>query len=154
MMTAVTLFIYAIGYFGWRQFAVVDPADREAGEPLPREPESGTPKYDRSGLKGSEIEALVERLEAHLETDRPYLEAGLTLRQMAANLGTTSNHLSQAINQGMGKNFHELVNLRRVEAFKRRALDHTNRHRTLLAIAFDSGFSSKSSHRMPDNWAR
>jgi AraC-like DNA-binding protein len=146
MMTAVTLFIYAIGYFGWRQFAVVDPADREDREERgAEEPREEAPRYDRSGLKGSDIESLVERLEAHLDQDRPYLEPGVTLREIAANLDTTPNHLSQAINQGMGKSFHDLINERRVETFKRLALDPANDHRTLLAVAFDSGFSSKSS---------
>lgn len=145
MMTAVTLFIYAIGYFGWRQFAVVDPTEPDATDAAPGGPADGSPKYERSGLKRSEIEDLVARLEAHLEEDRPHLEPGVTLMQIAANLETTPNRLSQAINQGMEKNFHVLVNERRVEDFKRRALDLRNRHRTLLAVAFDSGFSSKSS---------
>ena len=103
------------------------------------------PKYDRSGLTDAEIQGLIERLEAHLDQDHPYLEAGVTLRTIAANLETTPNRLSQAINQGTGRNFHELINERRVEAFKRMVRDPGNRHRTLLAVAFDSGFSSKSS---------
>ena len=102
-------------------------------------------EYVAAGLRGHQIDSLMTRLGAHFEEDRPYLEPGVTLMQIAANLETTPNRLSQAINQGMGKNFHELVNERRVEDFKRRALDPRNRHRTLLAIAFDSGFSSKSS---------
>ncbi len=145
VMSAVTLFIYAIGYLGWRQFAVVDAAELVADDAATGRPADRPPKYERSGLKRVEIEALVARLEAHLEKDRPYLEPGVTLMQIAANLETTPNRLSQAINQGMEKNFHELVNGRRVEDFKRRALDPRNRHRTLLAVAFDSGFSSKSS---------
>ena len=145
MMIGATVFVYAIGYFGWRQFAVIDPPELETP---PRERERSlrtSPKYERSGLKAPESEALLDRLMAHLEHDRPYLEPGVTLMQIARNLGTTSNHLSQAINQGLDKNFHELINERRVEDFKGRALDRHNQHRNLLAIAFDSGFSSKSS---------
>jgi len=135
MMTAVTLFIYVIGYFGVRQIAV--------GEPEETAPPAA--KYERSGLAGDEIEALVARLTRHLDEKRPHLEEGVTLRQVAADLGVSPNHLSQAINQGLNKNFYELINERRVEEFKRRVADPKNRAYTLLAIALDSGFSSKSS---------
>ncbi len=145
MMGAVTLFIYAIGYFGWRQFAVVDQPAFDATDGAPGPPSGATAKYERSGLKKAEVEALVERLDAHLEEERPYLEPGVTLKEIAANLETTSNHLSQAINQGLEKNFYELINQRRVQAFKRMALEPRNEHRNLLAIAYDAGFSSKSS---------
>jgi AraC-like DNA-binding protein len=45
----------------------------------------------------------------------------------------------------MNKNFYELINERRVEEFKLRVVAPKNRAYTLLAIALDSGFSSKSS---------
>jgi AraC-like DNA-binding protein len=145
MMIAATVFVYAIGYFGWRQFAVMDRPELEMPAEEREEPLRTSPKYERSGLKAPEIEVLIDRLTSHLELDRPYLEPGVTLMQIARNLGTTSNHLSQAINQGLNKNFHELINQRRVEDFKGRVLDSRNQHRNLLAVAFDSGFSSKSS---------
>jgi len=145
IMGAVTLFIYAIGYFGWRQFAVAEPAEPDEPVAGTGDDSKGAPKYQRSGLRGPEIQTLVDRLKAHLEHDQPYLEPGVTLRQIADHLETTSNHLSQAINQGLGKSFYDLINEQRVEEFKRRALEPRNRHRTLLAVALDSGFSSKSS---------
>ncbi len=141
VLTAVTLFIYAIGYFGWRQFAVVEaPPERETSAAA-----EVSQKYERSGLGDTELQALVLRLEDHLERDRPYLEPGLTLHDVSEHLGASSNHLSQAINQGMGRNFYELINQRRVDSFTQMALEPRNQHRNLLAIAFDSGFSSKSS---------
>jgi len=142
MMTSVTLFIYVIGYFGVRQIAVGEPeeVDEPKGEAAPP-----AAKYERSGLGKHEIDALVARLIRYLDEERPYLEEGVTLRQVAAGLEVSPNHLSQAINQGLNKNFYELINERRVEQFKRRVADPKNRAYTLLAIALDSGFSSKSS---------
>jgi len=148
MMTSVTLFIYVIGYFGVRQIAVgeSEEADEPKGEVArPAEAAPQAAKYERSGLGEDEIHALVARLTRHLDEERPYLEEGVTLRQVAAGLAISPNHLSQAINQGLSKNFYELINERRVEEFKRRVADPRNRAYTLLAIALDSGFSSKSS---------
>jgi AraC-like DNA-binding protein len=144
MMSAVTLFIYVIGYFGFRQIAVGD--RDESVDPIPRpSPEPQNSKYRRSGLRTEEIEALVVRLNRYLDEQKPYLKEGVTLRQVAAGLELSPNHLSQAINQGMNKNFYELINERRVKEFKLRVVDPKNRAYTLLAIALDSGFSSKSS---------
>lgn len=145
MMGAAAFFVYVIGYFGWQQFAVVDPTEIDPPETARGGPREASPKYERSGLKASEIEELAARLAAHLDRDRPYLEPGITLKQIADHLETTPNRLSQAINQGTGKSFHQLINERRVVDFEARVLDPRNRHRTLLAVAFDSGFSSKSS---------
>jgi AraC-like DNA-binding protein len=144
MMAAVTLFIYVIGYFGVRQIAVAEP-DERPDEAAPTSPTPRAPKYERSGLGGDEIAALAARLIRHLDEQKLYLEEGVTLRQVAAGLEVSPNHLSQAINQGLNKNFYELINERRVEEFKRRVVDPENRTYTLLAIALDSGFSSKSS---------
>lgn len=141
MMTGVTLFIYVIGYFGVRQAAVAEPDEPQR----PVTPAPPTTKYERSGLGRDEIDALVARLTRHLDEVKPYLEEGVTLRQIAAALGVSPNHVSQAINQGLGRNFYELINERRVDEFKRRVRDPKNRAYTLLGIAMDSGFSSKSS---------
>lgn len=141
MMTGVTLFIYVIGYFGVRQIAVAEPDE----PPRPAMPAPRPTRYERSGLGGDELDALVARLTRYLDEQKPYLEEGVTLRHVAAGLGVSPNHLSQAINQGLGKNFYELINERRVDEFKRRVRDPGNRAYTLLAVAMDSGFSSKSS---------
>jgi len=141
MMTGVTLFIYVIGYFGVRQVAVAEPDEPpRSATPAPR-----STKYERSGLGRDEIDALVARLTRYLDEQKPYLEEGVTLRHVAAGLGVPPNHVSQAINQGLGRNFYELINERRVDEFKRRVRDPKNRVYTLLGIAMDSGFSSKSS---------
>lgn len=144
LMSAITLFIYVIGYFGFRQIAVGEP-DEPAEQPLQplSRPQAG--KYQRSGLKSEETDALLVQLSRYLDEQKPYLEEAIALRQVAARLEVSPNHLSQAINQGLNKNFYELINERRVEEFKRRVLDSKNRSYTLLAIALDSGFSSKSS---------
>ena len=52
--------------------------------------------------------------------------------------------LSQVINEQLGVNFFNFVNQYRVEEFKERLADPSNRNFSLLGIAFDSGFNSKS----------
>jgi len=55
------------------------------------------------------------------------------------------NHLSQVINQQSGKNFFKFINEYRVEEAKRLLTDQSTQKYTILAIAYDCGFNSKSS---------
>ncbi len=64
---------------------------------------------------------------------------------MALELGTHPNYLSQIINEKEGKSFYDFVNSFRVEEFKRLVKDSKNKQFTLLALAYDCGFNSKSS---------
>ena len=52
--------------------------------------------------------------------------------------------LSRVINSGFGQNFNDYVNEYRVREAERRLRDPRFRHYTLLAVALESGFNSKS----------
>jgi AraC-like DNA-binding protein len=52
--------------------------------------------------------------------------------------------VSQAINEGLKKTFYDLVNGSRVEEAKRLLLDPKNKNIKIMAVAFDSGFNSKT----------
>ncbi len=68
----------------------------------------------------------------------------MTLRYMAEMLEIPPNHLSQLLNEGFDKNFSEFVNSYRLETFKSKVVDPSQRHLTILALAYDSGFNSKT----------
>jgi len=87
--------------------------------------------------------ALLRRLEAHMAEARPYLDADLTVEQLARQLGAPTRELSRAINEGLGKNFFELVSDYRI-AEARRRLDAAEPRTTILQVMYDSGFNSKS----------
>ena len=80
-----------------------------------------------------------------MENERPYLNAKLSLRDVADYLGISTNHLSQVINENLKENFFDFVNGYRIAAVKRMMNDPTNSHLTLLGMAYESGFNSKSS---------
>ena len=76
--------------------------------------------------------------------EKLYQESELTLSQMAARLQLPTHHLSQAINNGLKKNFYDLVNGHRVEEAKRLLLDPKNSNYTILSVGFEAGFNSKT----------
>ena len=87
--------------------------------------------------------ALLQRLEAHMAASRPYLDADLTVEQLARQLGVPTRELSRAINEGLAKNFFELVSDYRI-AEARRQLETADTGTTILQVMYDAGFNSKS----------
>ena len=85
-----------------------------------------------------------EKLLSHLENDKPYLDADLSLRSLANQIDIHPNQLSWLLNESLGSNFNKFINRYRVETFKKLAKDPDNAHVTILGLAYDSGFNSKS----------
>lgn len=109
-----------------------------------REHSGTSPKYARSALSDDAVKRVVIRLQAHLAEDRPYLDGSLRLADVARSVGATTHHLSQAINQELGRSFFDLVNEYRVEEAQRLLADPARDTHTILAIAYDAGFNTKS----------
>ena len=101
-----------------------------------------TKKYAASSLGQEQSSHIQQRLLAWMEAERPYLAGKLTLPQLAEQLDISANHLSQVINEHLAKNFFEFVNQYRVEEAKRLLLSDPKR--TVLDVALDAGFNSKS----------
>lgn len=84
------------------------------------------------------------KLLALMKEEAPYLNPGLTLRDLAAQSGLHPNQLSWLINQAIGKNFSAFINDYRVAQFKMLAKDPDNSHISILGLAYESGFNSKT----------
>ena len=92
-----------------------------------------------------EIEDLKNRVIQVLEVDQLYLDENLKLQDLAERVELSSRQLSELLNQHLNITFYDLVNDYRVEAVKEKLLSGESKNLTLLAIAYDSGFKSKTS---------
>lgn len=102
------------------------------------------PKYQSSTLDEEAKEELIEQLKAYMKDHQPYLDSEFNLKKLAEYLDTPGRHISQAINEQLGQNFSDFVNGYRVEAFKAKLNLTENQHLSMLGIAMDCGFKSKS----------
>ena len=102
------------------------------------------PRPSKAGLSGDKIEEIVKKIILMMEQEKLYLETDLTLQQLADKLQVPNYQVSQAINDGMKKNFYDLVNGYRVEEAKRLLLDPKNKNFTILSMGFEAGFNSKT----------
>lgn len=139
--------VYLIGILGLRQPEVFWPPPAAGGPPEgkpDRQADESGEKYRKSGLDTQAATALEDDLLETMEKEKPHLDSGLTLQQLADRLGWSSHNLSEVINGRLGATFHDFVNGYRVEEAKRKLLDPNRAHQTVLAVALDSGFRSKS----------
>lgn len=67
------------------------------------------------------------------------------MSDLARQLDIHPNYISQVINSVEQKNFYDFINEHRVEEFKQLVSLPENQHFTLLALAFECGFNSKTS---------
>ncbi|TAL60301.1 MAG: AraC family transcriptional regulator, partial [Bacteroidetes bacterium] len=101
-------------------------------------------KYSGSRLNEPEAIQYSEKLKSYMELSRPYLNPDLTLPQLAVEIGISTHLLSQVINEHFKLNFFDFVNQYRVEVFKERIVNPKYGNFSILGIAFECGFNSKS----------
>ena len=87
----------------------------------------------------------MRRLELLMQEQQPYLNPELNLSLLSELLEMKPKKLSEKINQSYEQNFYDLINHYRVEAFKKQVKTDLIGKLSLLGIAYECGFNSKSS---------
>lgn len=148
---AVVSYLFFIGYFGIKQVGIFTNEQSIPVRPISKtiiENESyknSQIKYARSGVGDKEINLIHEKLQSLIASEKLYTNPELTLRELAAKLDIHPNILSQVINSKEGQNFFDYINQLRIDEFKRLIKISKNEEYTLLALAFECGFNSKTS---------
>ncbi|MFY0655098.1 MAG: AraC family transcriptional regulator [Cyclobacteriaceae bacterium] len=136
----VVVFVFLIGFFGNKQGTIFT-SDHS---PAPKS-EDKKEKYAKSGLKDDHSDELYKKLNLLMKEEEIYKSKEISIGDLAATLEVHPNYLSQVINEREGKNFYDYINSHRVEEFKKLISIPKNQNLTLLALAYDCGFNSKSS---------
>jgi AraC-like DNA-binding protein len=135
------IFFFVVGYYGFKQTNIF--TNLELKETLPGKTTTGN--YERSGLSPQQAKDYHALLLKLMEDKKPWLNGELTAGQLSQLVGVSVNHLSQILNKEQQQNFFDFINSYRVNEVIRKMGDTGNSHLTLLAIALDSGFNSKTS---------
>ena len=141
----LTILAFSVSYFGIKQpylFKVI-PEENEEFMALKKKNESKT-KYKNSNLTEEQKQEYVKHIFTFMDEERPFINAELTVQDLSKQLNISRHHLTELLNNDIGKNFFTFINEYRVEEVKRRLLDARFEHLTIVAIAFESGFNSKS----------
>ena len=134
--------IFVISYYAIRQeeiFPFTEFEKEEINEIL----EEYTTLTKKQKLSEEELENLKIALIESMNTDKLYLDDGLSLPKLAGHLDISVHKLSLLLNEGVGQNFFQFVNSYRIEEAKNLLLDDS-KQLNILEIAFGAGFNSKS----------
>ncbi len=139
VFTGVVGLVFVIGFFGIRQSSIfVDAPRKDAGGEQKE-------KYQKSGLNEDTSRELHGALIRLMTEEKLYRKSDLSIDELATKLSVHPNYLSQVINQREKKHFYDFVNTYRIEEFKEMLSMQKNQQFTLLSMALDCGFSSKTS---------
>jgi AraC-like DNA-binding protein len=137
--------IYFIAYNSLRQKEIfpLDENQREEIITISQEDESTKPK--RKLVSEDELISLKALLTDIMQQQKPYLDCDINLMKLSELLNITPHQLSYVINTGFNENFFQYINRHRIEKAKELLLKEDTNNLSILGIAFESGFRSKTS---------
>lgn len=116
-------------------------------ESLPRAEEAPAPEAQEERLPqplDEQQNQLLQRLQGHMQSGG-YRHTGLTIRELAEQLGAQEYLLRALINRHLGyRNFNEYLNRYRIDEASARLADPGQAHLPVLSIALDIGYRSLS----------
>lgn len=149
---AFTGFIFILSFFGLKQNQVFAGQNNKEniielesaatnGEQKAKQKKE---KYERSGLTPQRAAHYLKCLEEYTENEKPYLDANLTVDKLANQSHIPRHYLTQIFSEQLNKNFYLYINEYRIKKVKLLLSDPVKMDMTLLEIAYESGFNSKS----------
>jgi len=166
--TAVVVFVILLGYFGINQVGIFTgigsseskedkieyfkeaPLNHNqlldtANSLLKEIEEQNKKKYHKSSLNDTTAKEIHTTLSKVMIERKLYTNPEISLAELAQELNVHPNNLSQVINTYEEKSFYDYINLMRVEEFKRVAILSENQKFSLMGLAYNCGFNSKTS---------
>lgn len=152
IFSAVVVLVLFIGFFGINQLGIFNTSYHDESDfknfnesqPTKSVDDSTTQRYAKSGLNEEMADQIYSNLNKLMPDESLYKNYDLTLADLAKRLAVHPNHLSQVINEKEQKNFYYYINSLRIKEFIKLASDKENKKYTLLSLAYDCGFNSKS----------
>jgi AraC-like DNA-binding protein len=134
----LTTFVLIMIFFGINQSVIYLPTTvKEKDNDAETNP---TP----SAIDADEVNTLNEIIVNYLTNKKPYLNPEYNLQMMAVDLAISKHKLSRMINIGQNKNFYKLINEYRIREVKKMLVDPAFAHFSILGIAYECGFNSKT----------
>jgi len=144
-MDLLFLFIvYSTFYHVLRQKEIYPVSKIQLDDLLSIELETEKKAEKKKLIPDEDFESLKQKLLTLIETQKPYLEGDLNLLKLSELIGISTHQLSYLLNNGFNENFFQFVNKYRVQHAKELLISDSYNKLSVLGIAFDSGFNSKT----------
>ncbi len=109
-----------------------------------RDPTTSLPEEKASASPSKVLPSIAKKIQRQLHDEQLYLQEDLSLYRLAEAIGESPHTTSQTINVEMNTNFYHLVNSVRIAHAQELLRDQNYDHYSILGIAQECGFSSKS----------
>ena len=134
MWLSSSIFMYFIGFYSLTQPVIFRVPLKNVLEKISK----------KNRVSQEEITSIEKALEQQIQIEKVFLKPDLNLNYLAQVIDTSSNNLSWYLNQVLNKSFYEYINANRISEFLKRIKLGEHQSKTLLSIALDVGFNSKS----------
>lgn len=138
----IVLFVYAVSFWGFRQnqllvSQVIEDEKNEAS--LPKQE-----SYKKTGLKKEDVDPLLTQLIAAMDKTEIWKNPELSVADLSNETKIPKHYITQLLNEKLEKNFYTFVNEYRTEGAMKMLRDNSFDNWSIIAIAFECGFNSKS----------
>lgn len=142
---ATSILLYWIGYQGTSRYTLLHDRIMLRGKLAALKPETAKnvaaeTKKDLSEKHQQEFETIA----GYILSEQRFLDAKLSLEQLAEELDISAGHLSKLINTCSDYNFSDYINSLRVAQAKELLKDDDFDNYTIVAIGLECGFNSRS----------
>ncbi len=129
-----SLYLFCIVFFSLRQSIIYHPVVLEKRVKV----------TEKKTIQSEEFSEISQKLLVFMQENKPYLDEELSLQKLSSLMNISTHQLSQIINQNLNTNFYKFINSYRIEEVKTKLSNPDFSKYSILGIAFESGFNSKS----------
>lgn len=147
----VGVIIYALAYSTWNKTNIQNAASSKMSSEDENESNDFAIGVNKTKgrtvfvLSDEQLERYRNRLDSVIEQDKVFIENDLSLSELSRKINIQPYQLSELISRIHSESFFDFINRYRIEEIKSRLDDPTSDSYSLLGIAMDCGFNSKSS---------
>ena len=95
-------------------------------------------------LQADDLKRYQQKLNKFMDEHKPYLDPELTIEKLSDLTRIKKLSLSQTLNKGFNKNFFTFIKEYRVRHVETELKNQSNEERTIMDVAYMSGFNSKT----------
>lgn len=137
--------IYFIGYYSLKQKELFPISEKQKDDiEFIIEEEVSSDSEKKKLIADADLNVFKQKLNQLMLDEKMYLDNELNLVKLSEYLKVSPHQLSYLINEGFNENFFSFINKYRVDNAKKLLTDPREDVKTMLSIAFDSGFNSKT----------
>jgi AraC-like DNA-binding protein len=138
------IFVYIVSLWGLKQRQLISISRPVSLNKAITFKESDPDRYQKSGLKDDQAEVYLQKLIEYMDKAEAWKDNELSVAKLSEETGIPKHYITQVLNENLKKNFYTFVNEYRTEYAKKLIASEQYEAWSFVAIAYESGFNSKT----------